>query len=152
MEKNNDRKITLHDYLMWIAEYEDNINAGLIRNELMLEMDDEDIMKFYEKYKNTELLHFKEKYEMGKYRETTVSFYLEGVEGGYFEIPDVYGSFLKDNGFIDNDQQATMKPAVKSMEEWAEELLDYYDSATEDEIRICAKHMAEFIETFLNKT
>ena len=51
------KKITLFDYLMWIAEDEDNINADLIRNELMLEMDDEDIMKFYEKYKNTEFLY-----------------------------------------------------------------------------------------------
>ena len=51
------KKKTLYDYLMWIAEDEDNINADLIRNELMLEMDDEDIMKFYEKYKNTEFLY-----------------------------------------------------------------------------------------------
>ena len=42
---------------MWIAEDEDNINADLIRNELMLEMDDEDIMNFYDKYKNTEFLY-----------------------------------------------------------------------------------------------
>ena len=146
------KKITLFDYLMWIAEDEDNIDADLIRNELMLEMDDEDTIKFYEKHKNTELLHFKEEYGMGKYRETKVSFYLDGVEGGYFEIPDVYGSFLKDNGMIEDNQQHTTQTPIKSLEEWAEELLEHYESATnKDEITICAKHMAEFIETYLNK-
>ena len=57
MEKNKHKKKTLYDYLMWIAEDEDNINVDLIRNELMLEMNDEDIMNFYDKYKNTEFLY-----------------------------------------------------------------------------------------------
>lgn len=146
------KKITLFDYLMWIAEDESNIDVDMIRDELMLEMDDEDTMKFYEKYKNTELLHFKEEYGIGKYRETTVSFYLDGVEDGYFEIPDVYGSFLRDNGMIEDKNQTTEQTPIKSMEEWAEELIEHYDSASNiDDIKTCAKHMAEFIETYLNK-
>ena len=147
-----DKKITLYDYLMWIAEDESNITGELIKDELILKMDSDDALNFYEKYKDRELLHFKEEYGMGRYRETTVSFYLEGVEGGYFEIPDVFGSFLRDNGMIDDNQQHIAQSPIKSMEEWAEELLEHYDSVSDvNEITICAKHMAEFIEAFLNK-
>lgn len=152
-----EKKITLYDYLMWIAEDETNIDAKLIRSELLLnpDVDDECIMNFYEKYKNSELLHFKEEYAKGDYRlgyyDTTVSFYIEGMENGYFEITDVNGSFLHDNNLISSDNTTT-KPKDMSMEEWAEELLDRYNSATNiKEIEVYAEHMADFLETFLNK-
>ena len=39
-----------------------------------------------------------------------------------------------------------------SMEEWAEELLDRYNSTTNiKEIAVYAEHMADFLEVFLNK-
>ena len=152
-----EKKITLYDYLMWIAEDETNIDANLIRSELLLnpDVDDEYIMKFYEKYKNSELLDFKEEYAKGDYRlgnyDTTVSFYIEGMENGYFKIPDVNGSFLHDNDLISSDN-ITTKPKDMSMEEWAEELLDRYNSTTNiKEIAVYAEHMADFLEVFLNK-
>ena len=152
-----EKKITLYDYLIWIAEDETNIDANLIRSELLLnpDVDDDYIMKFYEKYKNSELLHFKEEYAKGDYRlgyyNTTVSFYIEGMENGYFEITDINGSFLHDNDLISSDNTIT-KPNDMSMEEWAEELLDRYNSATNiKEIAVCAEHMADFLEVFLNK-
>ena len=153
-----EKKITLYDYLMWIAEEDEtNIDAELIRSELLLnpDVDDEYIMQFYEKYKNSELLYFKEEYAKGDYRlayyDTTVSFYIEGMENGYFEITDVNGSFLHDNNLISSDNIIT-KPKNMSMEEWAEELLDKYNSATNiKEIAVCAEHMADFLEVFLNK-
>ena len=153
-----EKKITLYDYLMWITEEDEtNIDASLIRSELLLnpDVDDEYIMKFYEKYKNSELLYFKEEYAKGDYRlgsyDTTVSFYIEGMENGYFEITDVNGSFLHDNNLISSDNTTT-KPKNMSMEEWAEESLDRYNSATNiKEIEVYAEHMAGFLETFLNK-
>ena len=152
-----EKKITLYDYLIWIAEDETNIDANLIRSELLLnpDVDDDYIMKFYEKYKNSELLHFKEEYAKGDYRlgyyNTTVSFYIEGMENGYFEITNVNGSFLHDNDLISSDNTIT-KPNDMSMEEWAEELLDRYNSATNiKDIAVYAEHMADFLEVFLNK-
>ena len=152
-----EKKITLYDYLMWIAEDETNIDAKLIRSELLLnpDVDDEYIMKFYEKYKNAELLEFKEEYAKCDYRlgyyDTRVSFYIEGMENGYFEITDVNGSFLHDNDLISSDNTTT-KPKDMSMEDWAEELLDRYNSATNiKEIEVYAEHMADFLEVFLNK-
>ena len=150
-----EKKITLYDYLMWIAEDETNIDANLIRSELLLnpDVDDDYIMKFYEKYKNSELLHFKEEYAKGDYRlgyyNTTVSFYIEGMENGYFEIPDVNGSFLHDNNMAEDNNVINTD---RNMNEWAEELLDRYNSASNiNEIAVYAEHMADFLEAFLNK-
>ena len=152
-----EKKITLYDYLMWIAEDETNIDTKLIKSELLLntDADDDCIMEFYNKYKNSELLEFKEEYEKGDYRlgyyNTKVSFYIEGMENGYFEIPDVNGSFLHENNLISSDN-ITTKPKDMSMEEWAEKLLEHYNSTTNiNDIAVCAEHMADFLEAFLNK-
>lgn len=93
------RKITLYDYLMWIAESEININTEFIGEQLALEdMDADQIRAFYEKHKHDELENYKEEYPTGNYRgmdyyDTKVSFDLAGE---HFEIPDVNGSFLHD--------------------------------------------------------
>ena len=61
-------KVTLYDYLMWIAEDESNITPELIEDNLMLTgMTDKQIMAFYNKYKNAELKNYKEQYPNGKY-------------------------------------------------------------------------------------
>ena len=93
-------RITLHDYILWTAEREEDITTELIAEQLILEdMDADQIQAFYNKYKNTELRDFKETYESGEYRgdgydDTTVSFYINNM---HFVIPDVNGSFLHDN-------------------------------------------------------
>ena len=93
-------KITLYDYLMWIAESESNITPEFIADQLILDdMDADQILTFYNKHKNTELRDFKEEYETGEYRgegydDTTVSFYINNM---YFVIPEVNGSFLYDH-------------------------------------------------------
>ena len=52
-------KVTLYDYLMWIAEDENNITPELIEDNLMLTgMTDKQIMAFYNKYKNAVLPSF----------------------------------------------------------------------------------------------
>lgn len=150
-----EKKITLYDYLVWIAEDETNIDASLIRTELLLnpDVDDDYIMEFYSKYKNSELLHFKEEYKKGDYRlscyDTKISFYIEGMENGYFEIPDVNGSFLHDNNMIEEND---ISHTDRDMNQWAVDLLDRYNSASNiKEIAIYAEQMADFIEAFLSK-
>ena len=92
-------KITLYDYLMWIAEDENNITPELIEDNLMLTgMTDKQIMSFYKKHKNDVLEDYKEQYPNGKYMgmnyyDTIVSFYLDGK---YYEMNEVNGSFLND--------------------------------------------------------
>ena len=151
-----DKKITLYDYLMWVAEDETNIDAALIKSELLLNPDagDDYIMEFYNKYKNRELLHFKEEYAKGDYRlsnfDTTISFYIEGMDNGYFEITDVNGSFLHDNNIVEVEENVAHNE--RDMEKWAEELLEKYNSAYNvNEIAVYAEQMADFIEAFLNK-
>lgn len=93
------KRITLFDYLMWIAESELNIDAQLVREQLDLyDMDGDQIQAFYEKHKRDVLENYKEEYPTGKYRgmdyyDTKVSFDLAGK---HFELPDVNGSFLHD--------------------------------------------------------
>jgi hypothetical protein len=103
-------KVTLYDYLMWIAEDETNITSDLIANELMLDdMNSEQIMDFYYKHKNDELKDYKEQYPNGKYMgmdycDTIVSFYLNGK---YYKIDGVNGSFLNDMGIdIKNSEES----------------------------------------------
>ena len=92
-------KVTLYDYLMWIAEDENNLTPELIEDNLMLTgMTDKQIMAFYNKHKNAVLENYKEQYPNGKYMgmnyyDTIVSFYLDGK---YYEMNDVNGSFLND--------------------------------------------------------
>lgn len=92
-------KIRLYDYLMWIAEYEINIDTEFIGEQLALEdMDADYIREFYEKHKYDVLENYKEEYPTGKYMgmdhyDTKVSFDLDGE---HFEITDVNGSFLHD--------------------------------------------------------
>lgn len=93
------KRITLFDYLMWIAESERNIDVQLVGEQLNLEdMDGDQIKSFYEKHKHDVLENYKEEYPTGKYRgmdyyDTKVSFDLAGK---HFELPDVNGSFLHD--------------------------------------------------------
>ena len=148
------KKITLRDYLMWIAEDETNIDADLIRNELMFDDSDKALLKFYEINKDVVLEEFNETYVDGDYRlGCTVSFYFEGNDGEYydFEIPDVCGSFLHDNNMVPDDEPKP-KPK-KNLEEWAEELLEYYNCSASNQLKICicAEQMADFLEAFLNK-
>lgn len=91
-------KVTLNDYLMWIAGGRTRrITPDFVENELMLEnMDADQIWNFYTKYKDTELKDFKEEYPSGTYKgandyDTKISFYIDDM---HFVIPDVYGSFL----------------------------------------------------------
>ena len=98
------KKITLYDYLMWIAESEIDITTELIADQLQLEdMDSNQIYDFYKKHKNDELVGYKEEYPTGKYLgmnyyDTKVSFYLGGE---HFVLTDVNGSFLHDNKIDD---------------------------------------------------
>lgn len=93
------KRITLFDYLMWIAESEKDINSVLIADQLLMEdMNGDQIMAFYENHKHDVLENYKEEYPTGKYRgmgcyDTTVSFDLAGE---HFELPYVNGSFLHD--------------------------------------------------------
>lgn len=94
------KKITLHDYLLWTTENNENdITTDRIANELALEdMDSNQIYEFYHKHKNDELVDYKEEYPTGKYLgmnyyDTKVSFYLGGE---HFVLTDVNGSFLHD--------------------------------------------------------
>lgn len=148
-----EKKITLHDYLLWIAEDESNINGELIQNELMLQMDVEDAMNFYNKYKDRELLHFNEKYYEGEYYEyscndTTISFYIEGMENGYFEIPNVTGSFLHDNGFI-----AQLNNKEKMFNEMIEVFSAYLvDIFTPQAIKKCVTYIKENMQDYLKSS
>ena len=140
-----EKKITLHDYLFWIAEDESNITGELINDELMLQMDGDDALKFYEKYKDRELLYFKEEYGDSNYYDTTVTFYIEGLEGGYFEITHVNGSYLHDNGF------ATVNIEKEKL---FNEMIDVFsayltDMFTPQAINKCVAYMKENMQDYL---
>lgn len=144
-----EKKITLHDYLLWIAEDESNIDGELVQNELMLQMNIEDAMNFYNKYKDRELLHFNEKYYGGEYyyssSNTTVSFYIEGLENGYFEITNVNGSFLHDNGFI---------TPLTNKEKMFNEMIDVFstylkDMFTPQVINKCVEYIKDNMKDYL---
>lgn len=140
-----EKKITLHDYLLWIAEDDSNITGELVNDELMLQMDEENALKFYEKYKDRELLHFKEEYGDSNYYDTTVTFYVEGMEGGYFEISNVNGSYLHDNGF------ATVNIEKQKM---FNEMIDVFsayltDMFTPQGINKCVAYMKENMQDYL---
>ena len=87
--------------------------------------------------------------------KTDVHIVSEGLNlyGEYydFEIPDVCGSFLHDNNMVPDDEPKP-KPK-KNLEEWAEELLEYYNCSASNQLKICicAEQMADFLEAFLNK-
>lgn len=117
------KRITLFDYLMWIAESELNINVELVAEQLNLEdMDGDQIRTFYEKHKNDVLENYKEEYPTGKYRgmdyyDTKVSFDLAGE---HFELPYVNGSFLHD--YTPKEVQA-----VNNIARLTDELRDVFD-------------------------
>ena len=150
-----DKKITLHDYLLWVVGGdEDEITAWEIANQLdidIFEWDNDQIMAFYEKYKNSELVDFTEEYNSPDrtyrglgYCETVVSFSINGVN---FKITGVNGSYLHD---LTDSEQKEITPSKKRMVEWAGELKELYDSANSDtDLANCADAMADFIDEFL---
>lgn len=94
-------KITLYNYLRWIADSDLEITTEFIAEQLMLEdMSADQIIKFYNKNKYAVLENYKEKYGSGKYMgeevcgDTTVTF---NIGKKRFKITDVNGSFLHDN-------------------------------------------------------
>jgi hypothetical protein len=94
-------KITLYNYLKWIAESDLEITTEFIAEQLMLEdMSADQIIRFYNENKYAVLENYKEKYGSGKYMgekvygDTTVTF---NIGKKRFKITDVHGSFLHDN-------------------------------------------------------
>lgn len=148
-----DKKITLYDYLLWTADGDENeIDAWNIANQLDINgWSEDELMAFYEKYKNSELMNFTEKYDSpdGTYRgleyyDTVVSFSIDGMN---FEIEEVNGSYLHD--LADSKQEGRLL-SKKRMFEWAGELKELYDSANRDtDLADCADAMADFIDEFL---
>lgn len=148
-----DKKITLYDYLLWAADGDENeIDAWNIADQLDINgWSEDELMAFYEKYKNSELMNFTEKYDSpdGTYRglgyfDTVVSFSIDDMN---FEIEDVNGSYLHD---LADSKQEEMLLSKKRMVEWAGELKKLYDSANGDtDLAECADAMANFIDEFL---
>ena len=148
-----DKKITLYDYLLWAADGDENeIDAWNIADQLDINgWSEDELMAFYEKYKNSELVNFTEKYDSpdGTYRglgyfDTVVSFSIDGMN---FEIEDVNGSYLHD---LADSKQEEMLLSKKRMVEWAGELKELYDNASStNELADCADAMADFIDEFL---
>lgn len=109
------KKITLQDYLLWVAESEIDITTELVADQLQLEdMDSNQIYEFYNKHKNDELVDYKEEYPTGKYLgmdyyDTKVSFYLGGE---HFVLTDVNGSFLHDCNIKVDDIPKVMNEVV----------------------------------------
>jgi hypothetical protein len=69
------------------------------------------------------------------------------MDNVFYEITEVNGSFLHDNGLVDEDDTLLSK---KRMVEWAGELKELYESANSDtELADCADAMADFIDEFL---
>lgn len=144
------KEITLYDYLMWIAEKDCNITPELIADNLMIsDKTDKQLMSFYKKHKYAVLRNFKESYPDGVYRgegydDTTITFTMDNV---FYEITEVNGSFLHDNGLVDEDDTLLSK---ERMIEWAGELKELYDKANSDtDLADCADAMADFIDEFL---
>lgn len=149
-----DKKITLYDYLLWAADGDENeIDAWNIADQLDINgWSEDELMAFYEKYKNSELVNFTEKYDSpdGTYRglgyfDTVVSFSIDGMN---FEIEDVNGSYLHD---LADSKQEEMLLSEKKMVEWARELKRLYDSdnSDTDSAKCVNDEMANFIDAFL---
>ena len=139
------KEITLYDYLMWIAEKDCNITPELIADNLMIsDKTDKQLMSFYKKHKYAVLRNFKESYPDGVYRgegyyDTTITVTMDNV---FYEITEVNGSFLHDNGLV--------LLSKERMIEWAGELKELYDKANSDtDLADCADAMVDFIDEFL---
>ena len=104
----------------------------------MLQMDDEDALKFYEKYKDRELLHFHEEYGDSNY--------IEGLEGSYFEIPNVNGSYLHDNGFATTVNIDKEKMFNEMLDVFSAYLVDIF---TPQAINKCVAYMKENMQDYL---
>lgn len=150
-----DKKITLQDYFLWVVGGDENeITAWEIASQLgidIYEWDNDQIMAFYEKYKNSELVDFTEEYNSPDrtyrglgYCETVISFNIDDMK---FKITDVDGSYLHD---LADSEQKEILLSKKRMVEWAGELKELYDSANSDtDLANCADAMADFIDEFL---
>lgn len=153
-------KITLYDYLMWIAKDESEITPPFLADQLQMDLSEEELMEFYQTHKNDELREYKEDYGCGKnsldYYEalkynadsynTTITFF---IGDKFFEIKEVNGSFLHDNRHL-------LPPLSKDkMAEWAKELLGEYVLAVDDiEYRLPKHHrlvgnLSVFVEEYL---
>lgn len=156
------KKITLYNYLMWIAKDENEITPAFLADQLQMDMSEEKLMEFYQTHKNDELREYKEDYGDGKnsqesYYEalkcnagnynTTITFFI-GDE--FFELKEVNGSYLHDNRHL-------LPPMPKDkMAEWAEELLgEYVHAFDEIENRLSTRHqelvrnLSVFVEEYL---
>ena len=143
------KEITLYDYLMWIADGDSNITPELIANNLMIyDKTDKQLMSFYKKHKYSVLRDFNEIYPNGVYRgegydDTTITFIMDNV---FYKITEVNGSFLHDNGLVDDITSLSKERII----EWAVELKELYDNASSTtELADCADAMADFIDEFL---
>jgi hypothetical protein len=158
-------KITLYNYLMWIAKDDENeITSAFLADQLQIDnMTDDELMKFYHDHKDNELREFKEEYGNGhensleNYYEslkcnsvnynTTITFFI-GDE--FFELKEVNGSYLHDNRHL-------LPPLPKDkMVEWAEKLLGEYVLAFDEiENRLSLHHqelvgnLGVFVEEYL---
>jgi hypothetical protein len=144
------KKITLYNYLMWIAKDENEITPAFLADQLQLDMSEEKLMEFYQTHKNDELREYKEDYGDGKnsldycealkynadYYNTTITFF---VGDEFFELKEVNGSYLHDN-------RDNLPPLPKDkMVEWAEELLGKYILALDDIENRLPKHHRELV-------
>ena len=147
------KEITLYDYLLWTVDGDANeIDAWNIADQLDInEWSKDELMAFYEKYKNSELENYTEKYDSpdGTYRglgyyDTVVSFSINGMN---FEIKEVNGSYLHD---LADSKQEEIVLSKKRMVEWAIELKELYNTARNtNDLADCADAMADFIDDFL---
>jgi len=148
-----DKKITLYDYLLWTVDGDVNeLDVWNIADQLDINgWSKDELMAFYEKYKNSELRDFTEEYNSpdGTYRglgyyDTVVSFSIDGMN---FEIKEVNGSYLHD---LADSKQEEILLSKKRMVEWAGELKELYGKANSDtDLADCADAMADFIDEFL---
>ena len=143
-------EITLYDYLIWVAKKDSEITPAFLADMLqMYDKTDRQLMSFYKKHKYAVLRNFEEEYSTGEYKGmgyygTTITFTIDNVP---FKITEVNGSFLHDNGLVDEDDTLLSK---ERMVEWAGELKELYESANSDtELADCADAMADFIDEFL---
>ena len=148
-----DKKITLYDYLLWTVDGDVNeLDVWNIADQLDINgWSKDELMAFYEKYKNSELMDFAEEYTSpdGTYRglgyyDTVVSFSIDGMN---FKIEEVNGSYLHD---IADSKQEEILLSKKRMVEWAGELKELYNTArSTNDLADCADAMANFIDDFL---
>ena len=148
-----EKKITLYDYLLWTVDGDVNeLDVWNIADQLDINgWSKDELMAFYEKYKNIELMDFAEEYTSpdGTYRglgyyDTVVSFSIDGLN---FEIKEVNGSYL--HALADSKQEEILL-SKKRMVEWAGELKELYNTArSTNDLADCADAMADFIDNFL---